>query len=144
MISARRPRSRAGTRRPISSRHGAWFPDLPRAKWLDWSKAIYREENGRIAPDSDPLYETTVRAATEKLPRGSALKTWTEFERLAPMPILVVRGEHSDLLTTATVERMTAMKPGLVTVTVKGCGHRPFLDEPESVAAIDAFLARLP
>lgn len=125
----------------VKSRHGAWFPDLPKAKWLDWAKTIYREEDGRVVPDSDPVYEATLRTATQKLPPGGALKTWTEFERMAPVPILVVRGEHSDLLTTATVERMTAMKPGLVTVIVKGCGHRPFLDEPESVAAIDAFLA---
>ena len=35
---------------------------------------------------------------------------------------------------------MKAAKPDLVTVIVKGRGHVPFLDEPEAVTAIDAFL----
>ena len=38
---------------------------------------------------------------------------------------------------------MAAEKPDLVRVTVAGRGHPPMLDEPDSVAAIDAFLARL-
>jgi hypothetical protein len=38
---------------------------------------------------------------------------------------------------------MKSAKPDLVAVSVRDRGHVPFLDEPESVAAIDAFLERI-
>ena len=59
------------------------------------------------------------------------------------MPALAIRGALSDLLSVATFERMQREKPDLVRLTVAGRGHVPLLDEPECLAAIDAFLARL-
>ena len=55
----------------------------------------------------------------------------------------MLRGENSRLLSGATVAAMQAAKPDLKAVTVKDRGHVPFLDEPESLAAIDEFLARI-
>ena len=49
----------------------------------------------------------------------------------------------SDFLSVATFERMQREKPDLVAVTVADRGHIPLLDEPECLAAIDEFLARL-
>ena len=60
-----------------------------------------------------------------------------------PVPVLALRGENSDLLSDAGLAKMRDVKPDLVTVTVKNRGHVPFLDEPEALAAIDAFLARM-
>jgi pimeloyl-ACP methyl ester carboxylesterase len=54
----------------------------------------------------------------------------------------VIRGALSDLLSAATVERMAREKPDLQSVTVPNRGHTPLLDEPECIAAIDAFLTR--
>jgi pimeloyl-ACP methyl ester carboxylesterase len=54
----------------------------------------------------------------------------------------VIRGANSDLLSAATVERMVREKPGLEQVTVANRGHTPLLNEPECVAALDAFIAR--
>ena len=53
-------------------------------------------------------------------------------------------GRNSDILTADIIERMTAHKPDLEVVPVANRGHVPLLDEPECVAAIDAFLARVP
>ncbi len=38
---------------------------------------------------------------------------------------------------------MAARKPDLRTATVPGRNHCPFLDEPESLKAIDSFLATI-
>ena len=56
--------------------------------------------------------------------------------------MLVIRGALSDLLSAATVERMAREKPDLEQITVANRGHAPLLNEPECLAAIDAFLAR--
>jgi pimeloyl-ACP methyl ester carboxylesterase len=55
-----------------------------------------------------------------------------------------LRGATSDILSSATLDRMQAEKPDLVRVEVPNRGHVPLLDEPEAVTALDAFLDRLP
>ena len=69
---------------------------------------------------------------------------WGLYAVLQPVPTLALRGATSDILSTATFERMQREKPDLVRVEVPDRGHTPQLDEPASVAAIDAFLARTP
>ena len=59
------------------------------------------------------------------------------------MPSLVLRGEHSDLLSVDTVAEMQKRHRKLAAVTVADRGHVPFLDEPESIAAIDQWLAEV-
>jgi pimeloyl-ACP methyl ester carboxylesterase len=60
------------------------------------------------------------------------------------LPVLAIRGELSDVLSPATFDRMALEKPDLRRVTVARRGHPPLLDEPECVAAIDAFLEGVP
>ena len=68
---------------------------------------------------------------------------WTFFDALSGLPVTVLRGEHSDLLGERTVEEMRRRHPSLEAVNVKDRGHIPLLTEPESVAAIDRWLARV-
>jgi pimeloyl-ACP methyl ester carboxylesterase len=58
-------------------------------------------------------------------------------------PTLVLRGAHSDLLSARTLERMQREHPRLIAATIPNRGHAPQLDEPESLAALDTFLAAL-
>jgi hypothetical protein len=44
-------------------------------------------------------------------------------------------------LSAVTLARMQREKPDLQALTIANRGHVPLLDEPESLAAIDAFLA---
>ena len=57
-------------------------------------------------------------------------------------PVLVIRGEHSDILEARTVEKMKQVKPDLLAVTINDRGHVPFLDEPEALEAIAALLVQ--
>ena len=68
---------------------------------------------------------------------------WVAFGQLCAMPALAFRGAHSDVLAAATFERMQREVPGLIAVTVANRGHAPQLDEPDSLRAIDTFLAGL-
>ena len=68
---------------------------------------------------------------------------WPLFAAVAQKPLLVVRGEKSDLLRAEAVEKMQAAAPGTKFALVPGVGHAPDLDEPEAIAAIDAFLSSL-
>ena len=51
----------------------------------------------------------------------------------------VIRGANSDLLSAATVAEMASRHLRLIVANVADRAHVPFLDEPESVAALAAF-----
>ena len=59
------------------------------------------------------------------------------------LPVALIRGANSDLLSPATAAEMAARHPGLIFAEVPDRGHVPFLDEPESLMAIQAWLAVL-
>jgi pimeloyl-ACP methyl ester carboxylesterase len=68
---------------------------------------------------------------------------WPMWQGLADIPVLTVRGAISDILSTQTLRRMAELHPRMQSVTVSNVGHAPMLDEPEALAAINAFLAAL-
>jgi hypothetical protein len=55
---------------------------------------------------------------------------------------LVLRGEHSDILSTATLEDMRGRHPRLEAITVSGEGHAPLLKDARSIGAVADFLQR--
>jgi pimeloyl-ACP methyl ester carboxylesterase len=86
----------------------------------------------------DPRIGDAVRTSPAPLP-----DLWPLFRALATVPTLVIRGALSDILSTATLERMQREKPDLETLVLPGRGHAPTLDEPEARAAIRRLLDRV-
>lgn len=124
------------TLRQMNERH---FPTITGPEWHEFARQTFRDEDGKPALDYDVKIGEALRKGV-KLMRGKLPDMWTEFRALCAMPALVLRGENSDLLTLETAEKMQKAHPRLAAVTVKDRGHAPWLDEPESLAAIDAFL----
>lgn len=67
------------------------------------------------------------------------LDLWPQFEGLT-MPILIVRGGDSEVLSLATAQRMCGVARNARLVEVPGIGHLPSLVEPEVLAALHEFL----
>jgi pimeloyl-ACP methyl ester carboxylesterase len=65
---------------------------------------------------------------------------WPLFGALSHVPVLLVRGEVSNILLAGTVTRMLAERPDMRVVSLPGIGHAPILNEPPALAAIQAFL----
>lgn len=113
--------------------------DLTVGEWERFARQIFRDDGGRPRLDYDPRIADALRESA----KGGVQDLWPLFGALAKTPALVLRGAKSDLLSPAIVARMKAAHAGLVAVEVPGRGHAPFLDEPVSVAAIEALLAGL-
>ncbi len=116
------------------------YPDWEIDQWLVYAKRVAKlGQNGRI------VYDYDMRLAEPfKVPGGEVgVDLWPAFRALAGRPTTLLRGELTDLLSVETAERMQAEHPDLAVVTVPGVGHAPALDEPESIAAIDALLTRV-
>lgn len=119
--------------------NGLAWPGLTEDQWQVVTRRSYREDaTGVPVLDSDPLIGEAIRAAAP-VPGG----LWPAFALLKSLPMLVIRGELSDLLSADIVARMQREKPDLQSLTVADRGHAPLLDEPGVVPAIEGFLARL-
>jgi pimeloyl-ACP methyl ester carboxylesterase len=121
---------------------GLAMPEFSEQQWLAFARLSFDEgEDGvpRLAADSK--IGDAIRSIPA--PPGAAQAMWLAFGQLRNFPALALRGAHSDLLSAATFERMQREVPSLVAVTVPNRGHAPQLDEPDSLRAIDAFLAGL-
>jgi pimeloyl-ACP methyl ester carboxylesterase len=116
------------------------MPGLSHEEWLTYARRSYSDVDGMPQLDMDPMIGEAVRSA----PAAAAPDLWGLYAVLQPVPTLALRGATSDILSPATFARMQREKPDLVRVEVPDRGHTPQLDEPASVAAIDAFLAQTP
>ncbi|CAN7534218.1 alpha/beta hydrolase [Phyllobacterium sp. LjRoot231] len=118
--------------------HGAAFPALRDADWERFAHAIYREIDGVISPDHDPNLIKTLQGIdfTKELP-----DLWAQFDLLAELPLLVIRGENTPLLAPETVEEMTRRHPALQLINVAGQGHAPLLETGRLPELIAAFVA---
>lgn len=116
------------------------YPDWGIAEWLAMAKRLYRlTSSGKIVLDYDLKIAEPFRTAEGAPPAD----LWPAFRTLAGVPVLLVRGERSDVLSAATAARMVAALPAAELVTVPRVGHAPTLAEPDALAGIDRLLARV-
>lgn len=118
--------------------YGEWLPGLSDA---DWKKLVWRgyreDESGIPRLDIDNKIGEAVRKVGAQ--KGDP---WALFDALADIPVTVLWGVLSDILTKDIIDKMVARKADIEIVAVPNRGHVPLLDEPECLVAIDAFLER--
>lgn len=132
---APKPKTHAEAISAQRSVHGSDFPALIDADWDRMVRALYRQTDAGLMPDFDPKLADTLANLdlTQPLP-----SLWPQFEALATIPMLAIRGANSKLLSAGTVDQMRKRHPDIETITVAGQGHAPFLETgglPDSIAA---------
>ena len=100
------------------------------------ARTTWRDEGGRLVLAYDPQLMRTLEAVDADAPIPPL---WHLFEPLKRVPVLVLRGENSDILSAETLTAMQASHPGLQAVTVPGQGHAPLL-RGEWVQRIERFV----
>lgn len=126
----------------VKTLQGSVFPDMPEARWMDFARRTYKElPSGEVVPAYDP----NIARSLGKVKPGALTNfiMWRMFGASKKAPLLVVRGETSDILSAGTAEKMAERHPDARLATVPGVGHAPILDEPVAVSAITEFLNRL-
>ena len=141
----------------LRNTYGTALPDRPHAFWEERVGLSYREgADGRPEIDMDLRIGDAIRRSIKilmvlkllkalrlvKRVQGIPVDTWDSFGAVK-MPCMVMRGELSDILSEEIVERMKVVKPDLQVATIPGIGHSPYIEGPEMLGAIDAFLAEL-
>lgn len=119
--------------------HGADFPALSDVDWARMVRAICRETDAGWVPDFDPALVDTLAGIDFSKPLPDL---WPQFDALAAVPLLAIRGANSRLLSVATLEEMRKRHPGMESITVEGQGHAPFLETGGLPGKIAGFLDR--
>lgn len=118
------------------------FPDHSPADWQAFARRTFRDQGGRPTLDYDPAI--AVPYANKPI-KTKSFRASLLFRRLAKRrPVLLVRGELSDLTTAEIASRMKRSAASLKVAAIPGIGHAPMLTEPEAIAAIDEFLRTVP
>jgi pimeloyl-ACP methyl ester carboxylesterase len=112
------------------------FPAVEEGEWEDIARQWFNEHKGRPAPGYDDKLSNALSVLDGPMPA-----LWPQFEALKRVPMMVIRGEHSDILSEATVEEMYRRHPALTSITVKGQGHAPLLKDAPTIEAVRRFLA---
>jgi pimeloyl-ACP methyl ester carboxylesterase len=126
--------------RGLKEQGGVAYPDYTVTDWLRLAKRLMAVgAGGRIAFD----YDMNIAAPFQAPPPAEPFDMWPAFRALAGRPVLAIRGELSDILSAATLQRMERELPQLETVTIARTGHAPTLEEPAALAAIERLLAQV-
>src|ERR1041384_8213172 len=115
----------------------AQFPGLPPESWLRQAKQTWRHENGAMVL----AYDTAIAKTLETIGVESAPPAiWAQFDSLARVPLMVVHGANSDILSAATLDAMRERRLDIDVLDVPNQGHAPLLAEPDVIARIAAFV----
>ena len=103
----------------------AQFPKFTAEQWLAAAQRTWKTEGGGLVPTYDVRLARTLAAfdIERALP-----PMWSEFDSLSRVPLLVIRGANSDILSAATVSAMRARHPAMELAEVADQGHVPLFD----------------
>jgi pimeloyl-ACP methyl ester carboxylesterase len=112
------------------------FTNVPPERWLAEARLHYTATETGLKITYDPTLREAFLAAFD----GPPADLWPLFDACAGLPLALIRGANSDLLTAETAQEMRRRRPDLIFAEVPDRAHIPFLDEPQSLAALHGFL----
>ena len=112
------------------------FTDVPEGRWRQEAERHFSVTETGLRLNYDPALRDAFLAAME----GGGGDLWPMFDACAGLPLALLRGANSNLLTAETAAEMQRRRPDMVFAEVPGRGHIPFLDERVSVQLIHEWL----
>lgn len=113
------------------------FPKLTDAGAEQFARQLYNDDNGKPARSYDSKLANALAALKGPLP-----VLWPQFDAMRHVPMMVIRGGNSDLLSEKTVDDMQRRHPRLTRLTVPDEGHAPLLSDAPTITAIADFFAQ--
>ncbi len=116
----------------------AQFPKLSDEQWLGAAQRTWKMDDGELVPTYDVRLARTLADVDIERPLPPM---WSEFDALARVPLLVIRGANSDILSAETVMAMKTRHPKMQAVEVPDQGHVPLLAGGDMLSRIEKFVA---
>ena len=116
------------------------FPALSEEHWEQLARMTFRDEDGRPTGDFDRHIATGLATIDLTQPLPTA---WPQFMAMSHCPVLVLRGENSDILDEQTALEMVKRHPDCQLYTAKGQGHAPLFLIKDLNKRVATFLAEV-
>lgn len=116
------------------------FDHVPPLRWEEEAKRRYVVKEDGFALTYDPALRQSFDIALA----APAADLWPLFDACAGLPLALVRGANSDLLSAETAAQMRARRPDMLYAEIPARGHIPFLDEAGALDCTKCWLDRLP
>lgn len=123
----------------IADRMPSAMPGFRHVSDIRWAEETIRhfvQLDGCVGLTYDPDLRKAFDAAMAA-PPGDA---WPLFSACTGLPMALIRGANSDVLSRSTANTMLVREPNLMFTDVPDRGHIPFLDEPQALFCIWGWL----
>lgn len=106
--------------------------------WFDFAKRVLRPTSNGF----EWAYDANIRQVlTAGNPEDPPPNLWPQFSAIPDIPMGIIIGELSDVITSELVDKMKIARPNLKTALVPNIGHAPILDEEPAIGLISEILA---
>ncbi len=118
------------------------FPEASDQFWLKFAKRLYHEDDkGFPVIACDPNIAMHLNDNDDNGKNSAAPDLWPIYEQILDKPMLLIRGELSDIIDIECVQKMQQKKQDLQILEIPNVGHAPLLSEPEVEPRIVKFLS---
>jgi len=111
--------------------------NVPDSRWREEAERhALPDGKGGLKINYDPALRDSFLAAFE----GTPPDLWPLFDKCAGLPLALLRGANSDLLSPEVTAEMRRRRPDMLYAEVPDRAHIPFLDEPAAIALLHRWL----
>jgi pimeloyl-ACP methyl ester carboxylesterase len=116
------------------------FPGLSDEEWELFALATFQKADGTFGPKYSPALVKALEALDLEAPLPTL---WPLYDTLKKVPLLIIRGAHSDILSADTFAEMARRHETCETHVVPGQGHAPLLYDEPTVMKVASFIAKI-
>ena len=112
-------------------------------QWNQLTEYVFVKDAGKWSKHYDLAIAQAFKQVTPELAAQGEAFLWGAYAALTA-PIQIIRGQESDLLSMATVQKMLQLQPGAQLAQLSGVGHAPTLMNDAQIDVVLNFLQRQP
>ena len=118
----------------------ATFGEHTPEEWEIYNGPMLVQRDGKWVMHYDPNIAVPFASVNPIMAKAGEVAMWHAFKQIH-IPMLIVRGADSDLLSAATVAEMCKVNPYARSIEIPNVGHAPAFVKPEQIALAKEFFS---
>jgi len=118
----------------------ATFGEHTPEEWEIYNGPMLIQKDGKWIMHYDPDISVPFASVNPIMAKAGEMAMWHAFKQIH-IPMLIVRGGTSDLLSAATVAQMCKVNPYARSIEIPNVGHAPAFVKPEQIALAKEFFS---
>ncbi len=120
------------------------FSGLSEEEWQYFVRTTWKNNGSDENNQLEVRYDLSIAKSIQTIDLTKPIPDmWAQFEALKNLPVLSLRGEHSDLFSLTTQQEMINRHECCETYAVAGQAHAPLLADEPTLARIEQFIEKI-